>query len=122
MFKVKKQSTSRLDIEISGEITPDEMRSGLAQLIEDAADLKDANMLYRIHNFKMPTMAALGVELGQIPKLFGIIGKFDRCALLCDAGWIRKAAEIEGALMPGVTIKSFEYDQEEAAEAWLAAT
>ncbi|MEP3049869.1 MAG: STAS/SEC14 domain-containing protein [Erythrobacter sp.] len=40
--------------------------------------------------------------------------------MLSDAGWIRTAAEIEGALFPGMDIKSFELSEGEAAEQWLA--
>ena len=38
---------------------------------------------------------------------------------MSDTGWIKKAAEIEGALIPGLVIKSFDLDAEDAAEAWL---
>jgi hypothetical protein len=62
----------------------------------------------------------LGVEFSRLPKLFGLLGKFEKCAVLSDAAWLRTAAEVEGALFPGITIKAFKMDEEEAAEAWLA--
>ena len=41
-------------------------------------------------------------------------------AVLSDSDWLKKAAEIEGALFPGIEIKSFGLDGQEVAEAWLA--
>ena len=77
-------------------------------------------MLYRVNDFQLPTLGAIAVEFSRLPQLFGLIGKFDRAAVLADKNWVRKVSEIEGALIPGLDIKSFELDQEAEAEAWLA--
>jgi hypothetical protein len=39
--------------------------------------------------------------------------------VVSDAGWIRTAAEIEGALIPSLEIKSFPVGAEDRAEDWL---
>jgi hypothetical protein len=49
-----------------------------------------------------------------------VINNFDRAAILTDVLWLQKAAEIEGKLIPGLTIKAFNLDQQADAEAWLA--
>jgi len=69
----------------------------------------------------MPTLGAMAVELYQMPHLLGLIGKFDKCAVISDAAWIRKAAEIEGMVFRSLAIKSFSAAQFDAAEVWLAA-
>ncbi len=119
MLTISKPSPDRVDIELSGTLDAEGMRTALEDLIAKSEDVANGKMLYKIPEFAMPTLGALGVELQFLPKLFGLLGKFDRCAVLSDASWIRTAAEIEGALFPGITIKSFELDQGEAAEAWL---
>lgn len=120
MFKVTKISSNRVDIEISGGIDADTMETALDELIEKSADVTHGLMLYRISDFSLPTWGAIGVEMARLPKLFGLLSKYDKCAVLSDTGWLRKAAAVEGALWPGMDIKTFEMDQVDAAEAWLA--
>jgi len=120
MLKVTKSSPTRVDIELNGQLDADDMRAALDELIEKSQDVVEGQMLYRISDLAIPTLGAMGVEFSRLPKLFGLLGKFDKCAVLSDAGWIRKAAEIEGAIFPGITIKSFDLSENEAAEQWLA--
>lgn len=120
MFQIIETSSHRLDIAISGQIDADEMRASLTALFTASEGMKDAVMLYRISNFSLPTLGAIGVEMTQLPQLFGLIGKFRKCAVLSDATWLRHAAEIEGKLIPGLTIKSFALEDKAGAEAWLA--
>jgi hypothetical protein len=121
MLKITKQSAGRVDIELSGTLDADSMRTALDELIERSEDVSNGRMLYKISNFSLPTLGAIGVEMTRLPKLFGLLGKFDKCAVLCDTSWLRKAAVVEGALFPGIDIKSFELDEVDAAEVWLDA-
>ena len=121
MLTITKPSPGRLDIVLKGRIDADAMRQGLDDLIAKSEGMEHGRMFYRIEDFAMPTMAAFGVEFSRLPKLFGLLGKFDKCAVICDTAWLRTAAKIEGALIPGLAIKSFEPGEADAAEAWLAA-
>ncbi|SFS19646.1 STAS/SEC14 domain-containing protein [Yoonia litorea] len=119
MFKITKKSDDRVDIDLSGQLDSDMMAKGLDELITQSEGVTNGKMLYRITSFAMPSFGAIGVEMARLPKLFGLLGKYDRCAVLTDAGWIRTAAEVEGALIPGLSIKAFGLDDLEEAEAWL---
>ena len=120
MITVTKPSAVRVDVAIEGAIDADMMRAGLDDLIAKSDGVTDGRMLYTITNIAMPSLGAIGVELEKLPKLFGLLGKISKCAVLSDAAWVRKIAEVEGALLPGMTIKSFEMSDVDAAEAWLA--
>ena len=120
MLTVTKPEPNRVDIELSGTLGAETMRVALDDLIAKTQDVTNGRMLYTITEFSLPSLGAIGVELKRLPKLFGLLGKFDRCAVLSDASWLRTAAEIEGALFPGIEIKSFELHQVDAAETWLA--
>ncbi|MGH1329632.1 MAG: STAS/SEC14 domain-containing protein [Paracoccaceae bacterium] len=121
MFNIAKPSENRVNIEIRGSLDAEAMRLGLDDLIEKSEGVQNGRMFYKISEFSMPSLGAFGVEMSRLPKLFGLLGKFDKCAVLCDSSWIRTAAAAEGALFPGLEIKSFEFDQDAAAEAWLNA-
>lgn len=120
MLKITKVADNRVDIELEGVLGQADMKNGLDALLEASKSVTSGKMLYRIADFSMPTLGALGVELGYMPKLFALLGKFDRCAVVSDQAWLRAAAEIEGKLIPGLDIKSFAQADLDAAEAWLA--
>lgn len=121
MMKVTKPAPDRVDIDLEGALDSDTMRQGLDDLLALSADVNRGRMLYTISGFALPTMGALGVEFGYMPKLFSLLGRFERCAVCSDTAWLRTAAEVEGKLIPGLEIKSFGMEEKDAAEAWLAA-
>jgi len=120
MFRIIINGPNRVDIEISGKLDSDAMKAALDELAEKTQGIKNGRMLYRVGNFELPTLGAIGVEFSRLPSLFGLIRKFDRCAVLADKKWIKTVGEIEGMLIPGLDIKAFDSDEEAAAEAWLA--
>ena len=120
MLTITKPSSNRVDIVLNGKLDSETMERGLDDLIELSEGVKNGRMLYTITDLAFPTLGAIGVELSRLPKLFGLLGKFDRCAVLSDEGWLRTAAEIEGKLFPGIEIKSFKLGETDAAETWLA--
>ena len=120
MYKVERIGDSRVNLEFSGKLTGDDMRSLLDELIAASDDMKDGVLFYRISGFEFPELQALAVELTYLPDLFGLIGKFKRCAVVADAGWIQTISEIEGVLIPGLEIRAFDPDQEDDAEKWLS--
>ena len=120
MFTIEKTGPNRLDIEISGSLDAESMKTGLDQLISKSEDVSGGAMRYRVADLSMPTFGPLNLELQRIPQLFGLLKKYKRCAVLSDLAWIRTLAEVEGAFFPGLQVKSFELTDEAAAEAWLA--
>lgn len=120
MFNVVKHGTERLDIELSGKLTTEEMRAALDELLSKSGDMENGKMLYDVIDFHLPSLGAIAVELSRLPSLFGLIKRFDRAAVLTDETWIQKVSELEGALVPGLEIKAFGRDQRLEAEAWLS--
>jgi hypothetical protein len=120
MFTVKPNGPNRVDIEFGGKLDSDDMKAALDELVSKTQGVEHGRMLYRIGDFKLPTISAMVIEFWRLPSMFGLIRKFDRCAVLADQGWLKTISEIEGALIPGLEIKGFGLDEEAAAEAWLA--
>jgi len=120
MFTVTPNGPNRLDVAFSGKLDSDEMRSALDELVAKSEGIAHGRMLYTVGEFHFPTLAAIGVELARLPELFRMISRFDRCAVIAEAHWIRSVSELEGLLVPIVEIRAFEPGQEADAEAWLA--
>ncbi len=120
MFKVTKNGNNRLDIQLSGKLNADEMKTALDELESRSKDIKNGRMLYEIIDFQIPSAAAIGVEFSRLPAMFGLVKKFDRAAVLTDKLWLKKVSEFEGMLYPGLEIKAFNRNQKTEAEAWLS--
>lgn len=119
MLDIYIKEPNMIGLTIDGKIDSATMEKGLTDLVELSKDVENGTLFYKISNFEMPTLAALGVEFTKLPALFSMIRKYRKCAVLTDQNWIAKASVIEGALIPGLTIKTFAPDQEEAALAFL---
>ena len=120
-MNITKVSGNRVDVEFSGKIDRDQMTKVLDELFAAIADMDHGLLMYRIGELEMPTMGAIAVELKNLPKIFRLVQKIDRIAVVCDQGWIQTAAEIEGKLIPGLEMKSFDLDKEKEALEWLEA-
>ncbi|GAB6386774.1 SpoIIAA family protein [Stutzerimonas marianensis] len=119
MFHVTRIGDKRLEIDFSGKLDSHDMRFALDELWRKSEGITAGQLLWRIGEFDMPTLGAVGVELARIPQLFRLIRRFDRCAVVCAKEWVRKAAELEGTLIPGLTVRAFEEHQGTAAHFWL---
>lgn len=119
MFDVKKDPKGFVNLTISGPIDSDQMRAGLEAFLACLEDKKKTDFLYTISNFEMPSLKAIGVEFTYVPMLMASLRKIGKVAVLSDEAWLRTAAEVEGKLIPGLTIESFTADERAAAEDWL---
>lgn len=119
MFQVTQNGENRIDVSFSGKLDSNEMKFALDELLRKSEGMSHGRMLYRIGDFSLPTLGAMAVELSRAPELFRFIRRFDRLAVIAAKDWLRTASEIEGALIPGLTVKAFTPAEEAQAEAWL---
>jgi len=119
MFSVTQPAPNRIDLELSGKLSDQELKLGFDELIAVSTDFTQGKMLYRITDFSFPSLKALALEITRLPALFKLISRFDRVAIVADKRWLRRSGEIKGALIPGITVQGFDTDEEELAEKWL---
>lgn len=119
MFKVTQKSTNRLDLEMSGKLDAQEVKIALDELVSKSENMENGKMLYDVIDFRLPSLGAIAIEFSLLPKVFGLLKRFDRTAVLTDKTWLKKLSELEGLLYPGLKIKAFNRDQRVGAEAWL---
>ena len=120
MFMVTQKGNNRLDIEMSGKLNSEEMKTALDELVTKSKNIENGKMLYDVIDFHLPSLGAIGIEFSRLPSMLGLMRKFDRAAVLTDKTWLKKVSEFEGFLYPGLEIKAFNRDQKVEAEAWLS--
>ena len=108
-------------MEFSGKIDRDQMKKVLDDMFAAIVVMKHGLLMRRIGELEMPTIGAIVVELKNLPKIFRLVQKIDRIAVVCDQGWIQTATKIEGKFIPGLAMKSFGLDKESAGIEWLEA-
>lgn len=119
MFDIKRDPKGFVNLTISGPIDSDQMRAGLEAFLACLTDGNKTDFLYTISNFEVPSLKAIGVEFTYVPLLMASLRKIGKVAVVSDQAWLRTAAEVEGKLIPGLTIESFRLEDRAAAEAWL---
>ncbi|SFR44257.1 STAS/SEC14 domain-containing protein [Litoreibacter janthinus] len=119
MFTVEKTGKNLIQIEIGGKITAEEMAAGLDALLPLTKQMEDGRMLAIYHDIEFPEAGAILEEMKRLPQLFGVIGKVKKVALVSNQKWIRDMAVLEGKILPGTTIRSFEFKDRAQAEAYV---
>ncbi|NNL18065.1 MAG: STAS/SEC14 domain-containing protein [Boseongicola sp.] len=119
MFNLDCDADGFVRLTIGGKIDEAQMKEGLESFLRivEAADKTD--FLYTIKDFEFPALQAIAVEFGYLPRLFASLPKIGKVAVVADQAWLRRAADIEGMLIPGLTIETFPPDAEDDARAWL---
>lgn len=119
MFDIQEDPKGFVRLTISGTISSEDMRQGLEAFLACLKDGKKTDFLYTITDFEFPSLSAIAVEFGYIPQLMASLGKIGKVAVISDQGWLRTAAEVEGKLIPGLTIEAFKPAEHDTAIGWL---
>ncbi len=120
MFSVKRNGDNRLDIVMSERLDAEGMSEALDRLEQSAEGIEHGCMLYDVVDYHLPSFKAVMIEFGRLPAMMRFIHRFERAAVLTDKRWLAQLSELEGALLPWLTIRAFSHEQREAAEQWLA--
>lgn len=118
MFDITRDADGIIHIEISGQIDSEAMRKGLDRFLDLVGKEGPIDAVYLARDISMPTAGAIAVEFGYLPKLFGLIGRMRRIALVSNQGWVRGWAKVESAFIPGLVIECFEPGEEDRALAY----
>lgn len=119
MFRIEHDPRGFRRMTISGKIDAEDMKKGLDAFLATLSDEKKTDFLYEIDDFELPTLNALAVEFRYLPSLFAALPKMGRVAVVSGVGWIRKAAVVEGKVIPGLRIEAFEPEDTQDAIRWL---
>ena len=92
----------------------------LAAFVEERlASGASGNLLIDMSKMDDITGAGLRAQLKNVPALLRFVYSLDRIAFISHQEWLRTAARLESALLPGVEYKVYDTDEEDAAVAWV---
>ena len=105
---------------IDGTVTAPDL-DDLYRAVEKAMDGKGPVHLYgEIHGVGGLTLEAVGANFKRGIALLPRIGRVDRYAVVSDRSWISTVAQLEGAVIPGLEVRTFPTAEREAALAWAS--
>jgi hypothetical protein len=118
MITISELTPNVQQVKISGKVQSADM----PQVIDLAETMgkgpKKDNLVFDIENVEGFDWSVLGEELSHLPAMMRMLTRLDRIAVIADQSWLRTAARLESALLPGVTYEVFSRDKAEQARAW----
>lgn len=106
-------------IAVYGEITGDDIMRFVDFARAEVAAGTRKSVMIDVVSFAAISFTAVREELAHLPVLFKWAFSLHRIAIISDEEWIRVAARIESALLPGITYAVYDETQEADARAFV---
>lgn len=106
-------------IAIYGEFREDDARRFVEFAQEHHAGGGGGNVLIDLVSLAGWSFSAMSEEIAHVPAMLRWVYSLDRIALVSDEEWMRTAARLESALLPGVSYAVYDDDEADAARAWV---
>lgn len=119
MIDIERLSPKAHQILIYGEISADDLGQLVAFAKDQNAQGLGGNVLFDLVSMASFSWNAMMGELAHVPALLQWLYRLDRIAVISDEEWIRSAARLESALLPGVTYAVYDAHETERARAWV---
>lgn len=68
-----------------------------------------------------PDLGAARKTFLSVANLLRGLHEADKCAVVTDSAFLRSSAKIEGAVIPGLEMEGFKFEEAAKAESWLEA-
>ncbi len=104
---------------ITGNIKPESMTQGLDWIHELDAEDDDFNLRIDMAQGEFDDLAAISAEFKRVATVLRHSKSAKKCALMTDSMFLRNSAKVEGAVIPGLEVRTFDLDEETPAERWL---
>ena len=104
---------------LDGTATAPDVRA-LTRAVEAATVRGHVHLMGEIGGLGGLTLDALRTVVRDGFGLIARVGRVDRYAVVTDTGWIAAAAKAQGALLPGVEVRTWPRAERPAALAWAS--
>lgn len=119
MIEFLESGTDVLAVRITGKLAHDELQTVTERLERSLNAQEKTHVFVELVDYDGFPWSALGDYLPRAAKLLGQLERFGRVAIVTDIGWIRLAARVESALLPGIRYELFTPDERAQALAWV---
>jgi hypothetical protein len=119
MIDIEPLSPKAHQILIYGEVSADDVAKLVAFAKDQNAQGLGGNVLFDLVSMASFSWASMLGELAHVPALLQWLYRLDRIAVVSDEEWIRSAARLESALLPGVTYAVYDAHEAERARGWV---
>lgn len=108
-------------MKLSGKVGTDDLGEALEWLTE-ANDAHDSyNMCVDVAKMDFSDLGEISSEFKRLAAMWRTAKALEKCAVVTDSKYLQSAAKIEGAVIPGLEIESFEMEELAPAMTWLGA-
>ena len=108
-----------IGIRIGGHISQSEIDQ-LLDRVEEALEANEKTHLYiEAESYDGFDKAGFAQQMSRSWRMISKLDRFGRVAVVSDTSWIRWAARIESALLPGISYETFTMEERDQALAWV---
>lgn len=118
MIDISKLAPNVHQVQITGKLQSSDMQQVIELAETVTSSTEKANIVLTVDSIEGFEWSVVGKEVAHLPALFRMLLQLDRIAVVADQVWIRTAARIESALLPGVTYEVFPRQKLQQALAW----
>ena len=108
-----------LALKMSERITGDDLDPVMDRLDAAMAKHDKVHVFVETKHISSLELSALPHYWGRAFPLLGKLNRFGRVAVVSDQAWIRVGTQIESAMLPFITYRTYEPDEREKALAWV---
>jgi hypothetical protein len=119
MLTITPLSTRAIEILAEGHFTAADVATALNRMTAILDDMPQLDILADVRGSPSIALSAIAEELRHLPLVFRMIRQIERVAIVADAGWVRFASRIEGAVIPGMHYEVYERSEAAHAREWL---
>ena len=106
-------------LKISGSIKGTELDSIMDRLDAIMAAHEKVHVFVETHGIAGLELASLPHYFSRALPLFGKLRSFGRVAVVADQAWVRVGTQIESAMLPFISYRTYEPNERDEALAWV---
>lgn len=119
MIEIERLSPRAHRIVVMGAFHYADAEKAVAFARERLASGEGGNLLVDLTALADFSFAAVSDQLMHLPTMLQFLHSLGRIAIISDEDWLRSAARLESALLPGVVYQVYDDDEQAAARAWV---
>ena len=105
---------------VSGRIDKDTLSEGLEWFQTAAEEAPaDLNLCVEMAKGDFENLSDVSAEFRHVGHVLRQNPNLEKCAVVTDSLFVRNSAKVEGAVIPGLNLKTFATDETVPAESWL---